>query len=64
MVLRPAALGAERIPEQCLILATCRDEKQQVELLDRFQREGSECAGRCWRGGGGDDGKRPTRSRP
>jgi hypothetical protein len=44
-----AALTAERppveqdIPEQWLVLVTCRDEKQQVELLERFRREGLEC---------------------
>jgi hypothetical protein len=26
----------EEIPEQFLILVTCRDEKQQMELLERF----------------------------
>ena len=31
------------IPEQWLVLVTCRDEKQQVELLDRFRREGLPC---------------------
>src|SRR4029077_12460009 len=30
-------------PEQFLVLITCRDEKQQVELLGRFQEEGLEC---------------------
>ncbi len=29
--------------EQCLILMTRRDEKQQVELLERFQEEGLQC---------------------
>jgi hypothetical protein len=29
--------------EQYLILVKCRDEKQQVELLERFQREELEC---------------------
>ena len=29
--------------EQFLVLITCRDEKQQVELLGRFQGEGLEC---------------------
>ena len=28
------------IPEQFLLLVTCRDEKQQVELLQRFHDEG------------------------
>jgi hypothetical protein len=37
----PEPLGA--IPEQFLILVTCRDEKQQVELLGRFSKEGLEC---------------------
>jgi hypothetical protein len=37
----PELLGA--IPEQFLILVTCRDEKQQVELLGRFSAEGLEC---------------------
>src|SRR5438105_3441365 len=32
-------------PEQFLVLVTCRDEKHQVELLARFQREGLECKG-------------------
>src|SRR5713226_8167282 len=31
------------IPEQFFILVTCRDEKQQVELLGRFNAEGLEC---------------------
>jgi hypothetical protein len=31
------------IPEQFLILVTCRDEKQQAELLERFRGEGWEC---------------------
>jgi hypothetical protein len=45
----PAALAApapwrpQEIPEQYLILVTCRDEKQQVELLERFRRDGLEC---------------------
>ena len=29
-------------PEQWLVLVTCRDEKQQLELLERFQGEGLE----------------------
>jgi hypothetical protein len=28
------------VPEQFLILITCRDERHQVELLDRFRQEG------------------------
>jgi hypothetical protein len=31
------------IPEQFLILVTCRDEQHQVELLSRLQTEGLEC---------------------
>jgi hypothetical protein len=31
------------ITEQCLIILTCRDEKHQVELLERFPGEGLEC---------------------
>ena len=33
----------QAIPEQYLVLVTCRDERQQVELLERFQGEGLEC---------------------
>jgi hypothetical protein len=33
----------QSIPEQFLVLVTCRDEKHQVELLGRFQGEGLEC---------------------
>jgi hypothetical protein len=39
----PPPPGPQSIPEQYLILVTCRNEKQQVELLDRFRREGVEC---------------------
>ena len=35
--------GFDSIPEQFLILITCRDEKHQVELLERFQREELPC---------------------
>jgi hypothetical protein len=35
--------GPQTIPEQYLILLTCRDERQQVELLERFRREGLPC---------------------
>jgi hypothetical protein len=31
------------IPEQFLVLLTCRDEQHQVELLGRLQAEGLEC---------------------
>jgi hypothetical protein len=37
----PAAVPA--CPAQFLILVTCRDEKQQVELLNRLGGEGLEC---------------------
>jgi hypothetical protein len=44
---RPNGLGdsekALQLSEQFLILITCRDEKQQVELLGRFQGGGLEC---------------------
>jgi hypothetical protein len=35
--------GIKEIPEQWLVLVTCRDEKEQAALLERFQREGLEC---------------------
>jgi hypothetical protein len=35
--------GVQDLPEQWLVLVTCRDEKQQAELLERFHREGLEC---------------------
>ena len=35
--------GRATIPEQYLILIECRDEPHQVELLERFQREGLPC---------------------
>ncbi len=35
--------GIVDVPEQWLVLVTCRDEKQQVEMLERFRREGVEC---------------------
>jgi hypothetical protein len=31
------------VPEQFLLLLTCRDEQHQVELLERFQAEGLPC---------------------
>jgi hypothetical protein len=44
---RPNGLGeggkALQLSEQILVLITCRDQKQQVELLGRFQGEGLEC---------------------
>jgi hypothetical protein len=39
----PPPWRAQEIPEQYLVLVTCRDEKQQAELLERFHREGLEC---------------------
>jgi hypothetical protein len=39
----PAPPGPRDVPEQFLILVTCRDERRQVELLERFRREGLEC---------------------
>jgi hypothetical protein len=35
--------GIVDVPEQWLVLVTCRDEKQQVELLERFRSQGVEC---------------------
>jgi hypothetical protein len=35
--------GVKNITEQYLILVTCRDEKEQVELLSRFVAEGLQC---------------------
>jgi hypothetical protein len=32
-----------KLSEQFLVIITCRDEKQQVELLGRFQDTGLEC---------------------
>ena len=39
----PRKLIRQDIPEQYLVLITCRDEKHQVELLGRFQAEGLLC---------------------
>jgi hypothetical protein len=39
----PLPWRPQEIPEQFLVLVTCRDEKQQAELLERFRREGLEC---------------------
>jgi hypothetical protein len=38
-----AKTGVEAVPEQFLILVTCRDEGQQVELLEKFRSDGLEC---------------------
>src|SRR5262245_24717550 len=35
--------GVEAFPAQFLVLVTCRDEAHQVELLEKFCREGLEC---------------------
>src|SRR5262245_58582720 len=35
--------GPEEVPPQFLVLVTCRDERQQTELLARFVTEGLEC---------------------
>jgi hypothetical protein len=38
---RPAPRpGIVDVPEQWLVLVTCRDEKQQVGLFERFRRDG------------------------
>jgi hypothetical protein len=34
---------ALQLSEQFMIIITCRDEKEQVDLLGRFQGEGLEC---------------------
>jgi hypothetical protein len=39
----PIKFGPETIEAQFLVLITCRDERQQVELLKRFKGEGLEC---------------------
>ena len=35
--------GGDELPEQFYVLITCRDEKQQVALLERFLGEGLAC---------------------
>jgi hypothetical protein len=39
----PDKEGVPMGPPQWLVLVTCRDERQQVELLGRFQAEGLDC---------------------
>jgi hypothetical protein len=34
---------AQVVPQQYMVLVLCADEKQQVELLERFQSEGLAC---------------------
>ena len=34
---------AQTIPEQYMVLVICQDEKQQLELIARFQNEGLDC---------------------
>jgi hypothetical protein len=34
---------AQTVPEQYMVLVTCKDEKQQLELLERFGNEGLPC---------------------
>jgi hypothetical protein len=41
--LRAPAPAAAAYPAQYLILVTCRDERQQIELLGRFGGEGLDC---------------------
>ena len=43
MAAEPKSVGPLPGPALFLILVTCRDEKQQVELLTRFGSEGLEC---------------------
>ena len=43
MAAEPNSVGPLPGPALFLILVTCRDEKQQVELLTRFGSEGLEC---------------------
>jgi hypothetical protein len=40
---QPPQRGYVSIPEQFLLLITCRDERHQIELLKRFHEEGLEC---------------------
>jgi hypothetical protein len=34
---------AQTVPEQYMVLVMCADEKQQLELLERFAKEGLPC---------------------
>jgi hypothetical protein len=40
---RPDRPGSTHVPEQYLIVVTCRDEPHQVALLGRFQAQGLQC---------------------
>lgn len=40
---KPAPSTDADIIDQYLVLIECRNEEQQVELLERFQREGLKC---------------------
>jgi hypothetical protein len=35
--------GTEAVPAQWLVLVTCRNERQQVELLEKFRHDGLDC---------------------
>ena len=51
-------LGGEALAEQWYVLVECRDEKQQVELLRRFKREGLTCkAALAWESSQGRRGQ-------
>ena len=39
----PRPVAGLALPEQFLILVTCRDERHQVELLGRLQAQGEQC---------------------
>jgi hypothetical protein len=39
----PSWPGVQVVPEQWLILVTCRDEKEQRALLERFGHDGVKC---------------------
>ena len=43
LTVAPPPPGIQILPEQWLVLVKCRDEKQQVVLLERFPREGLAC---------------------
>jgi hypothetical protein len=41
--LKKARRAPPEVPEQFLILVECADEREQVDLLERFQRDGLKC---------------------